>query len=772
MEADRRSTLARSARGLALGLASSLAMLAGCGGSDPSPAPQPPNQPPTATIASPADGATFRAGDRLSVTVRGDDAEDGPLAGEQLTWWIELHHDTHTHPFQPETHSAGAAIDLPRRGETSSKVFYRLHLRATDSSGATSSEVTRDLLPLKSDMSFATLPEGLQLALDGQPLATPTRVTGVVGVERDIAAPDQALAGRRYRFESWSDGGAATHTITTPGMASRYTATFVDIGPVENQPPDSIALGGAETGTAGVPLTLTADARDDDDGIAKVEWLLGTTVLGTDTTAPYAFAWTPETAGEYSLVARATDAGGLTRTSAPLVITIAPATAEDREPPSITLRAPAAASAGLTGTVELSADAADNVGVTAVEFQVDGEATGDADIAAPYEGSVDTSRYASGQHVVRARARDAAGNWSTWATATVSFGGTRYTQPGFVHQNAWVTGLSGATRMAQAPDGRMFVAEQTGALRVVKNGALLPTPFVTLPVHSVGEHGLVGVALHPAFATNGWVYVYYTTAEGGVHNRISRLTANGDVAAPGSEVRLVDLPPLVAEIHDAGSMVFGQDGKLYVGVGENAVPSNAQDLSTPLGKLLRLNEDGSIPPDNPFCSRAEIACGVWARGLRNPFTLSLEPGTGRIFIGDVGQGTWEEIDLAASGANYGWPGSEGPDNVGAGITAPLFTYRHSATTPPGTGPGGFFTGYAIGGGAFYPSTATLFPLAFRNSFYFVDYVTRFIGRLDLANGNAAYAFGQLAGPPVGVHTGNDGALYVLTRTNIIRIAPQ
>jgi glucose/arabinose dehydrogenase len=438
---------------------------------------------------------------------------------------------------------------------------------------------------------------------------------------------------------------------------------------------------------------------------------------------------------------------------------------------SATLTAPANFATALTGTVTLSASASD-ASVAGVEFQIDGVRIGSIDSAAPYSVTLDTTTYPSGQHVLRARANDAAGDVSSWSTALVQFGGGVAQPSGFTRNESWVTGLSSATAFAQAPDGRLFVAEQGGTLRVIKNGVLLATPFATFPVDSAGERGLIGVALHPAFATNGFVYVYSTRKAGTIsHNRISRLTANGDVAAVGTEFALVDLPNLSsATNHNGGGMHFGPDGKLYVGVGENANPPAAQDLSQPFGKLLRFNDDGTIPTDNPFfATQAGLGQAVWAYGLRNPFTFSFQPGTGVLHIDDVGQDTWEEIDVGAAGANYGWPNSEGPDNVTAGITGPLFSYKHSDASPLGSGPGGFFKGFAIAGGSFYP-TAGPFPAGYRSQYYFADYVSQFVGRLDLANGNAAYAFASLSNAPVDLLVGLDGAVYVLTRGGVTRIS--
>ena len=440
--------------------------------------------------------------------------------------------------------------------------------------------------------------------------------------------------------------------------------------------------------------------------------------------------------------------------------------------PTVTLTAPANLATGLAGAVAVPATASDDGAVASVEFQIDGVAIGAADTSAPYATTLDASLYPSGQHVVRARATDTAGNVSTWSSALVQAGGATTQPSGFTRNESWVVGLASAAAFAQAPDGRLFIAQQGGSLRVVKNGALLAAPFASVAVDAAGERGLIGVALHPSFASNGWVYIYSTRSIGGVaHNRISRFTANGDVAATASEVALVDLPNLSgATNHNGGGMHFGADGKLYVGVGENANGAQAQNLALPFGKLLRFNDDGSIPADNPFfATQTGLGRAVWAYGLRNPFSFAIQPGTGRMLINDVGETTWEEINVGTAGANYGWPGSEGPDNVGAGVAAPLFTYKHADGSPPGSGPGGFFKGFAIAGGAFYPA-AGAFPDGYRDQYYFADFISRFVGRIDLANGNAAYAFASLSGQPVDLLVGIDGALYVLTRTGVTRIS--
>lgn len=445
---------------------------------------------------------------------------------------------------------------------------------------------------------------------------------------------------------------------------------------------------------------------------------------------------------------------------------------DDNTPPTIVLTSPANLADGLTGSVALTAEASDDEAVQQVAFQVDGVAVGAPDDSVPYEAMVDTSNYAAGQHVVRARATDQGGNVSEWTVATVRFVDAAAQPAGFEHQADWVSGLSLATAMAQAPDGRLFVAEQGGLLRVVKDGVLLPTPFATLTVDSSGERGLIGVALHPDFENNGWVYVYATHNEGGVsHNRILRFTTDGDVASAAGGQVLVDLPALSdATNHNGGALHFGPDGKLYLGVGENADRDRAQDTNDPFGKLLRFNDDGTVPTDNPFFAESTgLGRAVWAYGLRNPYTFAFQPDGDRLFINDVGEVSWEEINVGVAGANYGWPGSEGPDGGGDGITAPLLAYAHEEADPPGSGPGGFLTGSAISGGAFYPAEGP-YPDGYRSQYYFSDFISGDVWRMDLGNDNAVYAFAKVNGSPVDLRVGIDGAVYVLKRDGITRFA--
>ncbi len=740
-----------------------LLLVAACGGGDDPVAPPSANQPPAVTITSPAEGATYRAGERIAIAASATDREDGLVPGSRISWWVTLHRGSDVFPAAPITTGASGGYDVPVRGETSAGVFYRVHVRATDSTGRMS-EVTRDVQPRTADVTLATQPPGLQLTLDGQPVTGPHSFTGVQGVQRDIGAATQVVNGRRYTFASWSDGGAAVHVLTTPNANTTVTATFTDGGPAGNLPP-VVTLSAATSGVVGTPVSLVASAADADGTIARVQFYDGAVLIGERTAAPYSLAWTPTTAGVHNITARATDDAGDATTSAPVAVTVIENTPSDNQPPTLTLTSPAQNGPAVSGTVTVSATATDNVGVVAVEFQVDGTQLAE-DTAAPWEASWNTTGLTPGPHVVRARARDAAGNLSPWASVTVQVaGGSTDVPPGFTRQENWISGLSNATAFVQAPDGRFFIAEQGGRVRVARaNGQLLGVPFINLSVDDRGERGLIGITLHPNFPTQAWVYVHYTRGQGRPANRVSRYAALGDVAL-GLEDRLLDLPPLSdATNHNGGAIHFGADGRLYIAVGDNADPARAADLDQLFGKILRLNADGSIPNDNPYYDSARgNARAIWASGLRNPYTFAVQPGTGRIYINDVGEDSWEEINLGTPGANYGWPSTEGPTSA-PGITAPLYAYPH--TGAPGT-----FSGQSIAGGAFYPTSGGTFPTSYRGNYFFADYVGRQVARLDPNAGNAAYAFATLTDNPVDMLVGQDGALYVLTRSGVTRIAP-
>ena len=324
-------------------------------------------------------------------------------------------------------------------------------------------------------------------------------------------------------------------------------------------------------------------------------------------------------------------------------------------------------------------------------------------------------------------------------------------------QRQVAAGLSNPTAMAFAPDGRLFVTEQGGTVRVVKDGQLQPTPFLRVDTDSHGERGLLGIAFDPGFGvSNNHVYVYYTARTPRVHNRVSRFTAAGDIAAAGSERRIFDLDNLTsATNHNGGAIHFGRDGMLYVAVGDGAQKERAQGLDSPFGKILRMDRNGVIPRDNPYYRNPNVRGkdkAIWARGLRNPYSFAVQPGTGRMFINDVGQKKFEEINRGIRGANYGWPRYEGPERDRR-FQAPIFAYRHGT---------GATTGCAITGGTFYNPPVANFPAQYSGDYFFADFCSGWIRARDTATGTVS-PFASNLQNPVDLQTGPDGALYVLER---------
>ncbi len=348
-----------------------------------------------------------------------------------------------------------------------------------------------------------------------------------------------------------------------------------------------------------------------------------------------------------------------------------------------------------------------------------------------------------------------------FATLCFAYTADAATLPTNFTETLIASGLSNPTAMAFAPDGRIFVCQQGGQLRVISNGSLLPVPFVSLTVDANGERGLLGVAFDPNFANNNFVYVYYTATTPAIHNRVSRFTANGNVAVAGSEVVILELNNLSgATNHNGGAIHFGPDSKLYIAVGENANPANAQSIGNLLGKILRINADGTIPNDNPasFLGIPGSTSGnnraIWSVGLRNPYTFTFQPSSGRMFINDVGQNTWEEINDGIAGSNYGWNICEGacvPAN--ANYRDPLFQYGHGSSAT---------TGCAITGGAFYNPTTANFPAEYVGKYFYAEFCSGWIRRFDPAAGTAT-AFATGISNPVDLIVTSDGSLYYLAR---------
>lgn len=226
------------------------------------------------------------------------------------------------------------------------------------------------------------------------------------------------------------------------------------------------------------------------------------------------------------------------------------------------------------------------------------------------------------------------------------------TPPVRVQVTEWVRELEIPWALAFAPDGRAFVTERPGRVRLVRAGRLDPQPVATLPVAHVGEGGLLGLALHPRFPNPPYVYVYYTYQRDGLRNRVERLREQGGRLVR-DRVVLDDIPG--AFVHDGGRIRFGPDGMLYVGTGDARQPDLAQDPRSLAGRILRVTPDGEVPPDNPFPGSP-----VYSLGHRNVQGLAWHPQTRALFATEHGPSgergfAHDEVNLVRPGGNYGWP---------------------------------------------------------------------------------------------------------------------
>src|SRR5215213_6827757 len=317
------------------------------------------------------------------------------------------------------------------------------------------------------------------------------------------------------------------------------------------------------------------------------------------------------------------------------------------------------------------------------------------------------------------------------------------------------TGMTSVTRMALLPDGRILVCEQSGILRVIENGVLRSTPYLTVDADSFSEHGLLGITLDPAFETNHFFYLYYTAKTPNIHNRVSRFTAGASVADPASEVVIFDMDESTGPLgwHQGGNLGFGADGKLYVAVGDDRNGANSQALTTLFGKILRINSDGSIPSDNPFFSTATGKYrAIWALGLRNPYTFAFNK-FGTMFINDVGEETWEEINGGVRGGNYGWPETEGVTSDQR-FVSPFLVYAHGFESNE--------VGCAITGGTFYDPALLQFPAEYNGAYFYADFCVGWI-RTVKPNVAGSQLFATFSDFPVDLKVAKNGTLYFLQR---------
>jgi len=330
---------------------------------------------------------------------------------------------------------------------------------------------------------------------------------------------------------------------------------------------------------------------------------------------------------------------------------------------------------------------------------------------------------------------------------------------GFVAETL-ATNLNAATAIAAAPDGRIFITDQTGRLLIWKNGAVLPKPALTLHVTDYWERGLIGLALHPDFPRTPHVFLLYVTDRPFVHHVLSRFTVNGDVVDAPSEVVLFEgddqakLGGGIPAGHQGGPLRFGPGGKLFVSIGEQTAGEPSQNLNTLQGKILRINPDGSIPDDNPFFTKTTGKYrAIFALGVRNSFGIALQPETGRMFFTDVGASSFEEVNDLVAGANYGWPRAE-VFSTNASFKQPLHAYSP-------------LIGQSIVGGAFVRRDSS-WPAKWRGRFLFADFMKHWIKALDPDAPTNVITFARGLNGPVATEFASDGSLLVLNRSAVWR----
>jgi glucose/arabinose dehydrogenase len=339
------------------------------------------------------------------------------------------------------------------------------------------------------------------------------------------------------------------------------------------------------------------------------------------------------------------------------------------------------------------------------------------------------------------------------------------------------TGLERPVYLTHAGDGsgRLFVVEKPGRIRVIENGQVRTTPFLDIEdrVEDGGnEQGLLSVAFHPSYETNGRFFVYYTARAGDGMIVVSEFTVSGassNVASASTERQLLTIPHPSFDNHNGGLLKFGPDGLLYIGVGDggsaNDPNNNAQNVESLLGKLLRIDVDSggtySNPSDNPFVGRAGRD-EIYAYGLRNPWRYSFDRATGELWLADVGQNQWEEINIIRKGGNYGWRIMEGfhcrpPQTTcdQSGLELPVFEYAHD-------GSNGVPGGCSVTGGYVYRGSAI--P-SLVGTYLFADYCTGSRMLFGLRKGETrARTFNNTAPSELVTSFGEDeaGELYVVT----------
>jgi glucose/arabinose dehydrogenase len=335
-----------------------------------------------------------------------------------------------------------------------------------------------------------------------------------------------------------------------------------------------------------------------------------------------------------------------------------------------------------------------------------------------------------------------------------------------------------------APDAdpRLFIVEKGGTIRIVKDGTLLPVPFLDISgqVSTGSEQGLLGLAFHPQYATNGRFVIHYTDLAGDTRVSELKVSPDADVADAASEVSILSADQPFPN-HNGGQVLFGPDGYLYIMLGDGGSADDpggrGQSLADLLGSILRVEplEGGgyAVPPDNPFLSTAGALPEIWSYGLRNPWRAAFDPANGDLYIADVGQREWEEVDVspaadgAGRGMNFGWSLMEGPECFRdsscdqEALELPVLAYTHS-------------DGCSITGGFVYRGAAI--P-ALQGHYFYSDFCQGWVRSFRFENGSAADQFQWPTLAPGGSvpSFGRDatGELYVMSAAGVVfKIVPR
>ncbi len=557
---------------------------------------------------------------------------------------------------------------------------------------------------------------------------------------------------------------ATTHTVSLTVSDGRggsdSDSLTVTISPSPNQPPIAVMLG-PTAGTVGEPLTFSATGSSDPDGDnLSYAWTFGDGASDSGPSVTHAYP----AATTYTVSLIVSDGRGGTD-SAALTVTISPL---PNQPPIAVVNGPyvGVVSQALAFTASGSNDA--EGGPLTYSWNFGDGASGSGSTPMHTYSSADT-------YDVTLTVTDPAG-----ATASASTTATISAAAPTIGVQPIVSGLSNPLFLtAPASDSRLFIVEKPGRIRIVENGSLLQAPFLDLAgqVSTGFEQGLLGLVFHPSYASNGFFYVYYTAPNGDIRvERYTRSGANPNLANAASAHLIITVPHSSETNHNGGMLAFGTDGKLYIGTGDGGgggePDGNGQNRDVLLGKLLRIDVDGgdpyAIPLDNPFVGRAGRD-EIWALGLRNPWRWAFDRVAGLLYVADVGQGAWEEVNVvpAATGSlNYGWDVMEGlhcheplSGCNQTGLTLPVLEYGH-------TGGACSITGGFVYRGAAIPSL--------QGTYFYADYCAGWVRSFRYANGAATdqkdWDFGDLDNI---LSFGEDaaGELYILSSNGTVyRIA--